>query len=289
MIASTTRGNRAAAVLRFSHHFLRPPSLCVRSKSSWSRKPLSNQRKTKQQPLETPAAPRRFLKRDGSKRPKSTLASGGAGRMAPPQPPSEVVVRQTFWQALEEGLRKPRTMPIPRWISPRHYNITFAELLGHASFFLVATSYAVDDFLLLRIIAVAGSTSMLFFAYFHPHGRVLWLPFQWNCLFIAINSYRVGRIFLDRYQADFLSPELLELRREQFYLMDTVDFSRLVRLGTLSDLEQGQVMVSQGEHNRYVRLVIGGTLRVLRDGAFTYELVRANFISESGLHAGQYH
>jgi hypothetical protein len=63
-------------------------------------------------------------------------------------------------------LRKTRRIPIPRWISPRLHTITFSEVLGHSSFVLVAISYAVDDFLLLRCIAVAGSTAMLFFTYY---------------------------------------------------------------------------------------------------------------------------
>ena len=70
------------------------------------------------------------------------------------------------WEAIENFLRKTRTLPVPRWITPRHYTITLAEVLGHSSFLLVAISYAVDDFLMLRCIAVAGSTAMLFFTYY---------------------------------------------------------------------------------------------------------------------------
>ena len=70
------------------------------------------------------------------------------------------------WEALDAFLRKTRSIPIPRWITPRHYTITIAEVLGHSSFLLVAISYAVDDFLMLRCIAVAGSTAMLFFTYY---------------------------------------------------------------------------------------------------------------------------
>lgn len=73
---------------------------------------------------------------------------------------------KTWLEALESALRKTRTIPIPRWITPRHYTITLSEVLGHSSFLLVAISYAVDDFLMLRCIAVAGSTSMLFFTYY---------------------------------------------------------------------------------------------------------------------------
>jgi CRP-like cAMP-binding protein len=189
-------------------------------------------------------------------------------------------------ETLQAILRKPRTIPIPRWITPRHYTITLAECFGHASFILVFLSYAVDDFLVLRIVAVAGSTSMLFFTYFHPHGRVLWLPFQWNLAFIAMNSYRIGRVYWDRYSAQRLPAELLELHDQNFYLMSPEDYARLMRIATLQEYNTGDVVVQQGEMNRHVRIVLSGTLKVLRDGQLTYILERANFISEAGLHTG---
>lgn len=187
---------------------------------------------------------------------------------------------------LEEVLSKPRTVPIPRWISPNHNQVTASECFGHASFVLVAASYAVDDFLLLRIIAVAGSTSMLFFAYFHPHGRVLWLPFKWNVLFIAINSYRIGMVYWNRYSAERLSQELMELRRKTFHMMDPVDYFRLMRIAEIKEYKKGDLILAQGEHVRYVRLVLHGQLRALRDGKLNYLLEEGNFISEIGIHAG---
>ena len=69
-------------------------------------------------------------------------------------------------------LNEPRLLPVPRWISPRHITYKVSEVFGHCSFVLVAISYAVDDFLQLRILAIAGSSAMLVFTYFHPHGRI---------------------------------------------------------------------------------------------------------------------
>ena len=76
----------------------------------------------------------------------------------------------------------------------RTTEISLAEILGHTSFVLVALSYSTSNELALRSIAVTGSTSMLFFTYYHPHGKVLWLPFRWNMLFIGINAYMIGKI-----------------------------------------------------------------------------------------------
>ena len=86
--------------------------------------------------------------------------------------------RSSVIDIINNVLNTPREIPIPRWISPQRHTFTVSECFGHASFFLVAVSYAVDDFLQLRLIAIAGSTAMLVFTYFHPHGRVLWLPFK---------------------------------------------------------------------------------------------------------------
>jgi CRP-like cAMP-binding protein len=187
---------------------------------------------------------------------------------------------------LREIMLTPRTIPVPRWISPQYYTVTLSEICGHSSFILVAFSYAVDDFLQLRAIAVAGSAVMLCFTYFHPHGRVLWLPFKWNVLFIVINVYRIGKVFLDRYLAEHLSEEMIKVRDAHFYILDPPDFARLVRIGKLENFKEGDLLVEQGKHNAYVRLVIDGEFTVYRDGKLTYKIENGNFISEVGLHAG---
>jgi hypothetical protein len=189
-------------------------------------------------------------------------------------------------QSWKEFLSKTRTLPIPRWISPQYITTTYSEVFGHSSFILVAMSYAVDDFIQLRIIAIAGSAAMLVFTYWHPHGQILWLPFKWNVLFILINSYRVMKVYMDRFLASQLDDMMIYMHDHHFYVMDTVDFARLVRLGSKETFQRGEVLVGQGQDNRHVRLVLQGELNVVRDGLVTYQLHEGNFISESGLHAG---
>lgn len=189
-------------------------------------------------------------------------------------------------QLLSSFLLKPRTLPIPRWITPQHFSLTFSECFGHASFLMIAAAYYSEDFLVLRIIAVAGSTSMLVFTYFHPHGRVLWLPFRWNLLFIAINSYRIGKVFYQKFLAAGLSDNLKQIYEDHFYVLDIVDYGRLVRGATEEVYEEGDLIVGQGQMNRYVRMVVEGEVDAVRDGTRTYILEEGNFVSEAGLHAG---
>lgn len=150
-----------------------------------------------------------------------------------------------YRETLRGILLKPRTFPVPRWISPRHFTFTLSEVCGHSSFLLVAISYAVDDHIQLRVIAVAGSAVMLLFTYFHIHGRVLWLPFKWNALFIAINLYRIGKYAAHHYLAGKISPELQQIREDHFYALDPPDFARLVRLGTMESFQPNDIVVKQ--------------------------------------------
>ncbi|KAL7576657.1 hypothetical protein ACA910_005589 [Epithemia clementina (nom. ined.)] len=199
---------------------------------------------------------------------------------------SEAFSDKPWMDTLTEFLRQQRTIPVPRWVTPSHQTISISEVCGHSSFVLVALSYSVDDFLLLRCIAVVGSTAMLVFTYFHPYGRILWLPFKWNVLFIALNSYRIGKVLLERHFADNFPSDIIALRDDHFHLMDPVEFAKLVRLGTEESFQRGDVLVRQGQDNRHVRLVLEGELEVHRNGKMTYLLDEANFVSEAGLHSG---
>lgn len=185
-------------------------------------------------------------------------------------------------------LLRPRTLPIPRWISPKKQTITLSECFGHSSFILVAASYATDDWLMLRSIAVVGSSAMLVFTYFHPHGRVLWLPFKWNLLFIAINSYRIGRVMYQRFLSEMLPDDMKRIRDDHLYVVEPVEFAKLVQAGTLVTYAPGDLVVQQGDMNRFVHMIVEGELEIMCDGQVTYRLEEGSFASESGLHAGIY-
>lgn len=202
------------------------------------------------------------------------------------RPPSNATIN-TVRDKARDKLTETRCLSLPLWLTQgRTVEFSISELCGHASFMLVAASYAVDDFVMLRIIAVAGSTSMLVFTYFHPHGRALWLPFKWNVLFILINGYRIGRVLFERYEVRNMTSANLKLHHDHFQVMDLVDFNKLLRIGRMESFGGGDVLVHQGQMNSAVRLVLSGDLDVERDRQYTYSLEEGNFISESGLHIG---
>ena len=188
---------------------------------------------------------------------------------------------------LQQSLLRPRSLPLPRYLTPRHYTYTLSETFGHASFVLMAISYSTSDFLQLRLLAVLGSTSMVLFTYFHPHGRVLWLPLKWNLLFVGINLYRIGKVYYYRYCAsNKVSESMKKFRQEHLSTIDPIDYYKLLQLATVETFEEGTMVMQQGQANPYVRIVLEGELQVLRDGTLTYVLEEGMFVSEGGLHAG---
>ena len=70
--------------------------------------------------------------------------------------PTSHPLLRLFLQSLQHTLLKPRSLPLPRYISPQHFTFTLSECFGHSSFILVAASYYSQDFLELRIMAVLG-------------------------------------------------------------------------------------------------------------------------------------
>jgi len=157
----------------------------------------------------------------------------------------------SFLERLNSVLLTARYIHIPRWISPRKYSFNLSECFGHFSFVLVAVSYATDDFTLLRVIAVAGSSFMMVFTYFHPHGRVLWLPFQWNALFILINSYRIGSIMYLQAIGNRLSTDLKRIKHDHFDAMELSDYVKLVSIATEETFHDGDLVCYQGQKKSF--------------------------------------
>eukprot|EP00588_Corethron_pennatum_P017855 CAMPEP_0194306216 /NCGR_PEP_ID=MMETSP0171-20130528/3445_1 /TAXON_ID=218684 /ORGANISM="Corethron pennatum, Strain L29A3" /LENGTH=454 /DNA_ID=CAMNT_0039057955 /DNA_START=242 /DNA_END=1606 /DNA_ORIENTATION=+ len=218
---------------------------------------------------------------------KSSMSASQHRTRAPSAPAAPAGV------VLQRFLTRPR--PVPRMVAallapcartaaPPTYCVS--EIFGHTSFVLVATSYALDDYLMLRVVATAGCSSMLFFTYFHPHGRVLWLPFRWNALFILINTVYIAKVMMERAEADRLTDSERAFHHDHLSVVDIVDFAKLLKMGRYERFGPGQEVVTQGTPNRYVRLVVEGELDVYHDGRRTYTLRPGNFMCETGLHAG---
>jgi CRP-like cAMP-binding protein len=182
--------------------------------------------------------------------------------------------------------KKELQLPTTRFSGSVGQSITVAELCGHASFALLAFSYTLHDLLPLRVTAVFSALCSSVFTYNHPHGRVLWLPFRWNLLFIAINVVQITKLLTEEARALLLSDEHKTIREQHLPDMSPTDFARLLTIAEPVRYEPGDVLLRQGEMNHHMSLVCEGEISCLMDGEKTYTINAGNFIAEAALHAG---
>jgi len=185
---------------------------------------------------------------------------------------SSSMLRQNMNERLAEHLTKTRTVDI----FGRKVKTTWTEIAGHCSFILVGVSYNFDDMLTLRLLAVSGSLLMLTFTYFHPHGRVLWLPFCWNAAFIVTNVRQLVIMNNEYLRAKMLPDDVLELRTKFLPTMKDVDFYKLYSLSETESWKPNETVFLQGDAVSAVRLIISGsgTVHGLEGQQLTYQVSR---------------
>lgn len=130
--------------------------------------------------------------------------------------------------------------------------------------------------------------SLSSFNYFHPNGRILWLPFRWNIIFIVVNAINIALIVKEKYQADHVSFQEKKLYEEIFLCtgMTKVQFYQLLKAGTWESFMPGDKITMEGFANNNVMLLVSGRANVTVKGEQVYRLKDGNFIGEMGLHAG---
>lgn len=153
------------------------------------------------------------------------------------------------------------------------------QVLGHASFILVATSFLLRDILLLRLVAIVAGFSGIAFAY-GGLPTTNWIVIAWQCAFIAINAAWSFKLIRERRGIRF-SEEEKELYQTMFRAFAPFEFMKLMRIARWSRAEPGTRLAEAGKAVPDLMLVYNGAVDValadggkrrLRDGAFVGEL-----------------
>jgi hypothetical protein len=156
------------------------------------------------------------------------------------------------------------------WFQPRyidafgvHIEYSASILAGHAAFVLLGLSFAFHDIIWLRALACSSGALTMFFTYFHPHGRPLWLPFGWNMVFVIINLLHILHYLWEDYKANNLRDEEEELMNLVFDCtgISKVDFLKLVRSGKWEEYPLGHEIIHEGEQNSKIFLISRGQVR----------------------------
>lgn len=166
--------------------------------------------------------------------------------------------------------------------------MSLSEGFGHVAFLLAGTAFLDPDILNLRLLSVASGGATLVFAFFHPVGYPLWLPFGWNLAFMAINGGHIYRILTERWEADHLPPAATELWKHVFehHGVSAVGFAKLLGAGTWTTLRAGAMLQEEGRDTNSVFLLVRGGADVKLDGDMSHTIGPNQFVGDMGLSSG---
>lgn len=157
-------------------------------------------------------------------------------------------------------------------------SVTPQDLVGNASYLLLAASYLVTNIYWLRLLAIVALTAEA--VYFYMAGdRQLWVGILWAGVFNLINIVQLTRLARARMQVR-MSDEERTLHSSIFGKLEKVDFSRVLAVGAFEDLPDGIALTKQSLPVEHVRLLLSGRARVIVDGAAIAALSAGDFIGE---------
>jgi hypothetical protein len=154
-------------------------------------------------------------------------------------------------------------------------NIQPADYLVHLSNVLLLVSYSVRDILWLRWFAVAAAITVI--PYYLAQPSVLWPPVLWGTVFMVINLFQIGRIYLERRPV-VLSADEQKLYDLGFRALRPREFVSLVLVGEWRDAAPGETVVEEGKPVESVSIAIAGDVDVRRQGEVLGKLHPGNVI-----------
>jgi hypothetical protein len=156
--------------------------------------------------------------------------------------------------------------------------VTPQDLVGNASYVLLAASYLVTNIYWLRLLAIVALTAEAL--YFYMAGdRQLWVGILWAAVFNVINIVQLILLARARIKVR-MSEEEKTLHASVFGKLEKVDFSRILAVGSFEELPEGTELTSQDREVTSVRLLLSGQARVMVDSAVIAGLSAGDFVGE---------
>lgn len=165
------------------------------------------------------------------------------------------------------------------WLSDAHPFIL--ELVVNVGYVLMLLGFLARDVLWLRLLLVAGQSSVVFYTL-----GVGAVPVAiWNGLFACINGFQVVMILRERRGVS-LPAELRDFYKQTFAAFTPREFLQLWRMGTEKNLASG-LLVREGELPIQLFFLLQGSLSVERSGHTLAQLKPGSFVAEMAFLTGE--
>ncbi len=165
------------------------------------------------------------------------------------------------------------------------FNQESIHVFGHLAYGLILTSFIVKQMLLLRIFSVVASLSSIFYNY-HLTSSPIWIPIQWNILFILVNAYHIFMHLSAKRKIPLTDIEHF-VHSKNFPTMTTVEFKRLLSSGHTRTYHKGQKLIEENSQLGAIFLIMEGEVQVCSKGKVISSLSHGEFIGEMSFLTGQ--
>lgn len=151
-------------------------------------------------------------------------------------------------------------------------------ILGHVAYALIFCSFLVKRMILLRLFAIAASMLSIIYNY-NVSTDPIWVPIQWNALFIVVNIFHVAMAIAARRDIKLDQKEEFAYST-LFRIMTRVEFKRLLNCGFKRTFYTGQKIVEQDDELQAIFLILEGEAHVMVNGCKVAVLTKGEFIGE---------
>jgi CRP-like cAMP-binding protein len=142
---------------------------------------------------------------------------------------------------------------------------------------LYVISYMVTSMLWLRVLAVIAALSTL--PYFYLQAEPLWSAIFWQACFLAVNLVNL-LILLNAMRARKFNDNEQQAYDLKFSNLEPHEARTIFRYAEHLTLKAGQKLLTEGEANRNLYLLLQGSCRVEKGGTHVAELGPGSFAGE---------
>lgn len=161
-------------------------------------------------------------------------------------------------------------------------NIKFA---GHLAYTLLFFSFLVRNLLWLRFLAVFASFASITYSY-NIYAEPLWVPIQWNCVFIVTNIIQITITLLEK--RNFKLEGYKAYLHDRFFPdLTSAEFIKLMKIGHLRTSSKDEVLIKQFISVEALMVIISGEVLVKSNDRVVTKLGKGHFLGEMSFLTGE--
>lgn len=161
----------------------------------------------------------------------------------------------------------------------------YVTVAGHLAYSLIFLSFLMKSVFAIRVFAITASIASIFFNY-HVNKEPLWVPIQWNFVFMAINIFHIGLILWEKRSIK-LKDYHKDLYEMFFNDLTPGEYLKLVSLGHIRTSEFNEILIKEKSNIEMLMILYKGKVNLSCRGEKVVSISKSQFIGEMSFLTGE--